>query len=163
MSSLSKKGPKGSWINILNPFGKGKPRQLELNLGRQFSKKASKQITKQTLKGAFKGVAKGTLRGVATKMPILGGIFETGFSLAEGRGLGESLARGGGSMAGLLAGVALTSWIPIPGARIVGGLIGATLGPEAISNLFFNKKDKGVKRWENLTTKNQDLSFPILL
>ena len=162
VSSLSKKGPKGSWINRLNPFGKGKPRQLELNLGRQFSKKASKQITKQTLKGAFKGVAKGALRGVTTKIPILGGIFETGFSLAEGRGLGESLARGGGSMAGLLAGVALTSWIPIPGARIVGGLIGATLGPEAISNLFFNKKDKGVKRWENLSPPESSNSTTIL-
>ena len=166
--SIPKKGSKGNWIRRLNPFARGKPRQLELNLGKQFTKKASKQITKQTLQGAFKGVAKGTLRGVATKMPILGGIFETGFSLAEGRGLGESLARGGGSMAGLLSGVALTSWIPIPGARIVGGLIGATLGPEAVSTLFFNKagninsKDKDVNNWEKLSPPESSNSTTIL-
>lgn len=101
-----------------------------------FGRHAVKQGAKQTIKGS----AKSFLSGI----PFISGLVETAFSLAEGKGTGESVARGGGSMAGLAMGVALTSWIPIPGARIVGGIIGSIIGPEAVSSLFFNKnKEEG--------------------
>jgi len=101
-----------------------------------FGRQAVKQGAKQTLMGGAKSIVK--------RAPLISGIVETGFSLGEGKGVGESVARGGGSMAGLAMGVGLTSWIPIPGARIVGGIIGSIIGPEAVSNLFFNKnKEEG--------------------
>ena len=98
--------------------------------GRQAVKQGAKQTLKTGLRSAFRNV------------PILGGIVETGFSLAEGKGLGESLARGGSSMAGMALGASIGTAI-FPGAgTVIGGVIGGILTPEIISKLFFNKNEK---------------------
>ena len=98
-------------------------------------------------KKGFGGAVSTAIKFLARRSGPFAGIVETGFSLAEGKGMGESFARGGGAWAGFAAGAGIGAGIGAlfggvgagPGA-LIGGVLGSIIGPEAVSTLFFNKK-----------------------
>ena len=116
--------------------GKGKGGPLIRGRGRGF----------KGLKGGLKGGLRGGLRGLRpqlgkfVKANALTGILFAGMNYADRKAMGQDDTQavagtvaetGGGFAGGAVGGALAASWIPIPGARIVGALVGGIIGSMA--------------------------------
>ena len=138
--------------NIVKKYSRNRSSKVTTGTGKEITKKSGFLSKLKGLKNL--GVGKLFSKLLNIFGPLI--TFYTEITSEEG-GLASALSATAGFLAGAKIGFALTAAIPIPGARIVGSIVGGILGEEGMKMLAKNiMKSFGIKDIKLFNKKDGD-------